>query len=568
MRRSDRPRPRRSPSSSVLVLLLTTSAALLSSCTGTLGDAPPDPGPSAAALCATGDLPGPHPRLVRLTHAQYDNTVRELLGQPTAAPSADFIGDPEFTGFVNNAASLLVSDRLARDYRRAAEALGALIADPAAMQPLVPCDVASGDSACAEAFIRKTARRAYRRSLAPDEVAGLLALYARGNGLFKTGTPFQQGIRHFVEALLQSPKFLYRIELSQAPSQGPLIPLTGYEVATRLSYLLWNSLPDEALLAAAESGTLLLDDGLEAEARRMLADPRAVGPIDDFHAQWLQVSRYDNLTKDETLFPDFNGPAMSTAMHEETRRFIRHVALDLSGSYQDLLLSRTTFVNDKLASIYGLPGTFGAEFTQVELDENERAGLLTHAGFLASHAYKASSSPIHRGVFVQRRLLCDEIPPPSGQVDTTLPPPSGDIKTTKQQVENKTSPQNCAACHTRINPPGFALETFDAQGGWRTTDNGEPVDPTGSFKLDGKQVDVNGPIELANLLATSEHAQSCYLKQWYRYGFARQETAADKCTLAALDAKFAKTGYNIKEILVAFALTKTFRFRIAEEVSR
>jgi len=225
-------------------------------------------------------------------------------------------------------------------------------------------------------------------------------------------------------------------------------------------------------------------------------------------------------------------------------------------------------VNDRLAPIYGLEGDFGPELVQVELDPSERAGLLTQAGFLASHAYPSSSSPIHRGVFVQRRVLCRDIPDPPGDIDTTLPPISGDIKTTRQQVEVHTSPQACAGCHNLINAPGYALENFDAVGAWRETDNGEPVDPTGSFTIGDTPATVSGPIDMIEQVATSDAAGACYLTQWYRYGFARAETEADICTIEVLNERFVASGYDVKELLVAFALTKTFRYRIGEEVGQ
>ncbi|NUP13044.1 MAG: DUF1592 domain-containing protein [Polyangiaceae bacterium] len=545
---------------------LAPALVALIGCTGDVGSTDP-PGPDVEALCEDGALPGPHPRLVRLTHTQYDNTVRTLLQLPDVTPSSEFIDDPAFAGFTNNAAALTVSERLARDYQRAAESLSDLIADPVQMAVIVPCDVATGDEACARDFVETFGRRAFRRALSTDEVDAYMSLYARGAGKFDAGTPFQQGIRHLVEGFLQSPKFLYRVELSQELDADKLIPLTGYEVATRLSYLLWNDTPDEDLLDAAESGDLDSEAGIEAHARRLLDDPRSVGPVDDFHAQWLQLAKYDNLSKDPALYPGFDA-SVSASMKEETQRFIRHVALEQSGSFEDLLLSTTTFVDDNLAAIYGLEGTYGSDFVEVELDPTQRAGLLTQPGFLASHAYTTTSSPIHRGVFVQRRVLCAKIADPPGDVDTTLPPFSEDIKTTKQAVEVHTSPEACVGCHSMINAPGYALESFDAVGAWRTTENGEPVDPTGTFTLDGAKTDVAGPIDLVKQVAESDAAGACYMRQWYRYGFAREETDADECTMDVLETKLRESGFNIKEMLVAFTLTKTFRYRIEEEVGQ
>ncbi|MFO0548640.1 MAG: DUF1592 domain-containing protein [Polyangiaceae bacterium] len=524
------------------------------------------PGPDTEGLCETGDLPGPRPRLVRLTHSQYDASVSDLLEIEGLTPSKDFIDDPVFAGFDNSADGLVVSERLAHDYQRAAEALADLLADPTLLAPVVPCDVSLGDEACATDFIRDFGRRVYRRPLTTDESAAYLALYGRGDGKFASGTPFEQGIRHVIEAFLQSPNFLYRVELSEELDSDKLIPLTGFEIATRLSYLLWNSTPDDALLDAAASGALDTPEGVESAARRLLADPRAKGPIDDFHAQWLQLARYDNVQKDASVYPGFDA-STDAAMKEETQRFIRHVAFELEGGFRELMLSRTTFVNDKLAPYYGLSGTFGPDFVEVELDPTQRAGLLTQVGFLASHAYTVGSSPIHRGVFVQRRVLCTTIGDPPGNVDTTLPPFDENIKTTKQAVEAHTSPAGCTGCHSIINAPGYALENFDGVGAYRTTENGEPVDPTGTFKIDGESVAVDGPIDLVNQIAESESGGACYMRQWYRYAFARQESDADECTMGVLEEKLASGGYNIGEMLVAFTQTKTFRFRIAEEIT-
>lgn len=536
------------------------------SCVGSIGDGAPGggviDGPDTEALCAAGDLPGPHPRFVRLTHAQYDNTVSALFGT-TLTPSESFIADPAFSGFTNNAEKLTVSDRLARDYRRAAEAL-AVDLTAGQLEGVLPCTIASGDEACARDFIVDFGRRVYRRTLTEAEIASFVAAYGRADGMFETGSAFEQGIRHVIEALLQSPYFLYRIELSEELDSDKLIPLTNHEIATRLAYLLWNSTPDDELLDAADAGELTSDEGLETHARRMLADARAVGPIDDFHAQWLHVSRYENLSKDADDFPGFDGVSMAASMNEETRRFIRHVVLELDGDFQDLMTSRTTFVNDELAAIYGLGQSFGSDFVEVELDAT-RAGLLTHAGFLASHAYPDQPSPIHRGVFLQRQVLCTEIPDPPGDVDTNLPPADPANNTNRKRVAAFTSGDACKGCHTLVNEPGYSFENFDAVGSWRDEDGGEAVDASGSIQLDGAPFEFDGAVELIEAVAASEAANRCYLTQWYRYGFARGESEADRCTLDALEEQLQTGSFSIQDMLVVFTKTKTFRYRVAEE---
>lgn len=522
------------------------------------------------ALCAAkGPMPGPTPRLTRLTHPQYDATVRDLFGV-ALSPSQSFIGDPTFAGFSNNAAGLLVSDRLARDYRRAAEDVSAAVmADAGVLSSILPCSPSGDGTACARQFVETFGKRVYRRPLTAAEVDGAMALFAKaGTAAYESGDAFTQGIHLVIEGLLQSPHFLYRVELSEALDGDGIIPLSGFEVATRLSYLLWNSMPDEALLAAAEAGELGTSEGVEQQARRLLDDARAEGPIDDFHAQWLHVKKYEDLSKSAASYPDWDA-GIAGDMQEETRRFIRHVALEAEGDFRELMTSRTSFVTAALAPYYGLDaGSFGSEPSEVELDATQRAGFLTHVGFLASHAYPDKSSPIHRGVFIQRQVLCAKLPDPPGTIDTTLPPFDGVIKTTRDAVEVHTSPDACTGCHSLINPAGYALENFDAVGAWRTTENGEPLDTVATLPLGGGELAVAGAVDLIEGLAESEVAQRCYLTQWFRYGYGREEDPIDACTIDALDETMKSSGYNIKELLVALTQTKTFRFRAVEEVSQ
>ncbi|WP_437481905.1 DUF1592 domain-containing protein [Sorangium sp. So ce1014] len=551
----------------LLVALALSSAA---ACSGPTGDGGPGPvdDPGAEVQCAPGvTAPGPTPRLTRLTHAQYDNTIRDLFGKDMKA-SALFLADPAFEGFDNNAKGLLVSDRLARDYRRAAEAIAAdAVADQAVLGKVLPCAPEGDGAACARQLIQALGKRVYRRPLSAEQEAAYVAAYARGEGLFESGTPFEQGIRHVIEAMLQSPHFLYRVELSEALDSEQIIPLDGHEVATRLSYLLWNSLPDDALLAAAADGALGTPAGIEAEARRMLADSKAVSALADFHRQWLHMSRYADLSKDPALYEGFD-ESVSSAMLAETQEFIRHVILEMEGDYRTLMTSSVGFVNDKLAPIYGVEGSFTGELVETPLDPAVRAGLLTQAGFLSSHAFFDKSSPIHRGVFIQRQILCADLRDPPPNIDTELPPLQGEIRTTRDQVEAHTSPASCSSCHDMINPPGFAFEHFDAVGRHRADEGGEPIDATGTMTVGETEMRFDGAIDFVTQLAESPVAQRCYLTNWYRYGNARQLSREDACTIDELDARLGASGYNIKELLVALTQTKTFRYRAVEEVDQ
>ncbi|MEM9691413.1 MAG: DUF1592 domain-containing protein, partial [Myxococcota bacterium] len=419
------------------------------------------------------------------------------------------------------------------------------------------------EASCARTFIETIGRHAYRRSLRPEEVEAYVSLFAGADGFFASGAAYEQGVRHVVETVLQSPHFLYRVELSDERDGDALIPLNGTEIASRLSFMLWNTAPDDELLLAAEAGELATVEGVETQARRLLASPRAQQPVDDFHAQWLELSGYENLTKNETQFPDFDTLESADDMQEETRQFIRHVVLELGGDYRDLLTSSITFVNAELAAVYGIEGSFSAdEFEQVSLG-NDRRGLLTQAGFLASHAYASEPSPIHRGVFLQRQILCNEIPDPPGDIDINLNGAVGD--TNRERVANQTADQDCAYCHIPVNEPGFAFEGYDAIGQVRSDDNGLPLDTTGTITLDREEVAFDGALDLIQALADSEDAQRCYLRQWYRYGFAREEAEADVCTITALEEQLRTGTMSIQDMIVAFTRTKTFRFRVPDE---
>nr|WP_276600774.1 MULTISPECIES: DUF1592 domain-containing protein [unclassified Nannocystis] len=507
------------------------------------------------------------PRLVRLTHSQYDLTVADLLKlNLDPRPSAEFLADPAVAGFDNNAQQMVVKDRLGRDYRRAAERLAGEATKPDALAVLLPCQPEGDGSQCAAQFVAEFGRRAFRRPLTPTEQTTYSGLFSQGAGLYPEGTPFEQGIRFIVEAMLQSGHFLYRVELSDSVDSGKVIPLAGYELASRLSYLLWGSMPDDTLLAAAEAGELDTAEGVEAQARRLLDSPKAEAPVADFHRQWLELDKVDNLQKNTDLYPEFN-KALAHAMREETQRFVRHVVFELEGDYAALLTAPVTFVNAELAALYGLQGQFGAEFTEAALDPQKRAGILTQPSFLATHAYQSMSSPIFRGAFVQKQILCTPPPPPPGGIDPNLPPLGDDIVTTRDQVEAHTQQDPyCAGCHKGIiNPPGFAFEHYDALGKWRDLDNGAPVDASGEAVSGAWLLSFTDAVDMVGQIGESANGTRCYLTNWFRYGYGRDVAPIDRCTIDALDAELAASGYNIKELLVSLTLTRTFRFRAVEE---
>jgi hypothetical protein len=504
-------------------------------------------------------LTAPPTALVRLTPLQYDNTINELLGLSGETPSVNFTPDPTFAGFNNSAEGLVVVDRLGRDYRRAAEDLATkVINTPAAKAVVLPCTQTT--DACAQQFVDTFGRRAFRRPLTAAESSAYFTLFKKGPMLVD-GAPdgFTAGVSLTIEAMLQSPNFLYREEVDLDVSADGIGKLTPYEVASRLSYLLWNSMPDTALLDAAERNQLATPEQLRAQVLRMLADSRAAASIDDFHAQWLDLERYKGVVRDTALFPAFNAN-LPLEMQDETLRFTRSVVLEQQ-PFATLYTANYTYVNADLARVYGLSGITGTAMQRVTLDPTQRKGLLTQSGLLASHSYSRTDSPIHRGVFVVRRVLGQVQPDPPPGVDFTLPPLMGTVKTTRDQVTLKTSARDCAGCHVNINAKGFAFEHYDALGQWRTQENGVNVDSTGSIVLSGKTVDFTDAIGLIDAIAASDEARGSYAKNWFRYASQRADGDNDVCELKTLTDGLADPQRPVRELLVDLALLPSFTLR-------
>jgi hypothetical protein len=539
-----------------------TGAAGQGAVTGAAGTSAPAPGPgpaaagtNAAAPCVTG-APSPSP-LRRLTHVEYANTVRDLLGV-TLSPADTFPADPITGGFANNASVLTVTALQAEKYLEAAEALAAEAVKK--LSTLVPCQAASAtDEACARQFIARFGRRAYRRPLAPEDTDRLLRAFRAGAA---EGT-FAAGIELVIQTALQSPSFLHRLELgAPAPAGAKVQPLTQHELAARLSYFLWSSMPDPTLDAAADAGQLGTLEQVAAKARAMLADPRARPAVGEFYRQWLGLGALPGLVKDAAVHPEFNDQ-LRAAMRAETQAFVEHVVWTGDHKLQTLLTSNLGFPDAALAKVYGVTGPTGAAPQMVTLPAAQRAGVLTHAGVLAVHALPDQSSPVSRGKFVREQLLCTVPPPPPPNLNVT-PPDVDPTKPTRERFAAHTADASCAACHTLMDPIGFGFEAFDAVGRFRATDGGRAVDDSGEIF---SSKDANGPFkgarQLAERLAGSEQVRDCVATQWFRYAMGRFDGAGDLCSLAPMRAGFAASGGDLQELLVALTQTEAFLTRRA-----
>ena len=557
-------RVRRAVARSSLSLIAGAAVALAAAmgvgCVGKIGD--PD---GSCETCAP-EVPATTletSRFPRLSHLQWSNTVQDLLHLPAPSHlSASFTGDPLGGVFDNNETSLLVTPGLWADYQIAAEELSAAVtSDAALLAQLLPEGAPSDAAGRAKAFVEHTGKRAYRRPLTPTEVSTYLTLFAKGKDVVEGPDEFAKGVRLVLQAMLQSPHFVYRIEASSKVAEDGTIPLTGYEIATKLSYMIWNTMPDDALFAAAESGKLDTAEGVLDEAKRLLAGERAHSMVEWFHHQLYQYDHYDDLNKDATKFPDFT-PALGADMKREAQLFIDDIVFGGDGGIREILTQPTTFVNDKLAPIYGLEGSFTSEMVKVDLDPKERSGFLTRVGFLASNATKREQHSIHRGVFINRRVICAKLPDPPNNVP---PLPAASASTTnRERVEKHTGKGTCgASCHgTMINPIGFAFEHYDALGQFQTTENGHPINAADSYALGDETIAYDDAVELDGLLSESDAVHACYAKNWLEYGYGRGAQAADQETIASLGEASRK---GTQALILALTQTKAFRTRAARK---
>ncbi len=520
---------------------------------GTPVDTDGDGVPDTTVDPADPDAAGPMP-LRRLNRREYDNTVRDLLGvasHPADEFPQDNDGDFQFprAGIV----SILDAELL----QEAAETMVAGLD----IEALLPCSPSSGEPECAKSFIESFGLKAYRRPLSSDEVARLTTVYdsARSTLLLD----FDDALRVVVEAILQSPAFLYRWELGSqlAALEGSVVKLTPYEIASRLSYFIWRSMPDQALFDAAAADELGTDADVMAQAERLLGEPRAREAIASFFSSWLRMSleEIESRDKDPELYPEF-GDELKSAMAAETDDFVSSVVFDGDGTFQSLLTSTKSNASGSLATLYG--GASGG------LAGTQRSGLLTRAAFMAVTGTADGSNPAKRGKRIFQGLLCQELAPPPGVVIPPAEPPEAG-GTTRERFERHEE-NACASCHRILDPLGFAFEHYDGIGKWRAMDNGGVVDASGTVPLDGADVAFNDAIELSTALASSDEVRACFAKQWMRYALDRLETPYDQASIDSAAATFASADATIPALVITVAGTRTFRYRmLAEgEVSR
>jgi hypothetical protein len=539
------------------LLPLALAAAFGGGCVGNIGDSASSSGgmPTPEECKAMGISPG-QTLARRMTRFEYNNTVRDLLGD-TTHPADQFPADEVSGVFDNQAEALVVTDLLASDYMTAAETLSTNATKD--LVKLTGCDVTKkSPSACGAQFIATFGPKAFRHPLTADEKSLLTKVF--DTALSKWDYP--TAIRLVIQTALQSPHFLYRIEFGVTdPSHPGMMKLDGYEMASRLSYLFWGSMPDAALFDAAAKDELATPEQLASQAQRLLADPRAKDVINDFHTQWLGLTLLDTTTKDPMYFPTFT-PAMKATWEQETLAFVNHVIFDGEGDLTTLLTAPYTMANKDVAAYYGLKnGPTGAAFEKVDLDPKQRSGFLTQPALMGAYGHADETAPVQRGRFVRERLLCEIVAPPPANVNA-VPPAVDPHVTLRERFKQHETDAFCASCHHLMDPIGFGFEHYDSIGAWRAKEAGKPVNATGDI-IDSQDADgaFDGAIELAQRLSGSNEVRNCMVQQWFTYAYGRGEGSGDTCSITLLQSTFADGKYDIPTLLVGLTQTDAFRYR-------
>lgn len=536
----------------------------LLACTAELGSTPQENStPGGQQPGEDGEAPGellpfePQAGLLRrLTRAQFRNAVHEVTG--VEVDVNELQADSYSSDFASVGASTVVtSNRGAEQYISVVEkAVSDLFSDETRATSFLGCAPEVGDASCYRSFFERVGRKAWRRPLTVEETDRLVGVSQNAELELESAL---DGALWGTVALLASPHFLYRSELGTA--EGDSRRLVGFEMASRLSFLLWNTVPDEKLLDAAESGALSTKEDIVAAATWMLDTPAGREAVAAFAEEYMRLDRISGQAKDGVLYPQF-GPALKEAMVVDMRETWSIVAFDQNQSVLDLMSTRTVVANADLARLYGLndSGMAGDSFIELTLPEDSpRAGILNKAGFLSQYANQIEGSPTLRGKFIQEAFLCTHVPAPPGDIALELPAALPEKPTTKRErLAAHNNQPACAKCHTMMDPMGFPLEQFDAIGQFRTTELGLDIDTTGEFM--GTPVD-DGK-HLGAVMSSSEEIAACIVRKYYSYALGREEGKTDKGTLLDLSSSFKDSGHRFRQLILdvvsndAFALTK------------
>lgn len=480
--------------------------------------------------------------------------MTDLLGTPLVVPDA-LEQDEQVEGLLSLGASVTTISPLGVErYERAALSLTAQVFDDAQRrEALVGCDITGKKGAsCLEAFLRSFGRKAFRRPLADDELTRFKTIaQSAGDAL---DDPWE-GLRYAVAGMLQSPHFLFRIEIGEPDPAGGGFRYNPFELASRLSFLLTNSTPDTELLDAAESGELLTDEGLRKHTLRLLDSPAGRVGIRAFFTELYRLGRLEELTKDPHTFPHMSAD-LGPAAREETLLLLEKIIFDDDGDFRRFFTGHETFVDRRLAALYDVPAPRADGFGLIQLPESgDRRGFLGQVSFLALNSHPISTSAVLRGMFVRTILLCGTIPPPPADVNTGLPEPDAESPTLRERSMVHMEDPACSSCHRRMDPIGLGFENFDSIGHHRTTENDARIDASGD--LDGAYF--SGPSDFADVLVNHQNFATCFATHLFRYATGRVEGAQERALVQALGEVFKESGWRVRSLIVDLVLSPGFR---------
>ena len=509
------------------------------------------------AGCGPGAGPGvagEPPGMRRISEEQYSNIVEDIFGagisvagQPDPLPRTDGL-------LAVGALSAHITPSGFEHYYNLARNVSAQVVDSTNRRDLIPCEpesAAAADDACAEMFLSKVGRLLYRRPLTAEELDTALTAANEAAGI---SADFYNGLAISLAAMMTTPQFLFIVDTIESDLDDPDgVRLSAYAKAARLSFLLWNSTPDDMLLTAAETGQLDTEDGFSDQVERMLASPRLYGGVRSFFNDMLLFEKFETLEKDPTIYPAFSQRVVNDAREQVLRTITNHLLTE-ENDYRDLFTTRKTFVSPSLARVYGVPtdrpGGGWAEYTFAA--DDPRSGIITQIAFTAVNSHPGKSSPTLRGKALRETLLCQKVPDPPDNVDFTLfNDPDAPNKTARERLKAHSVAPSCAGCHKITDPIGLGLEVFDGSGSLRTTENDVLIDTTGF--IDG--IPFAGPAELAAVVRDNPATTSCIVERLTAYAMARPLTRDDREFVNYLEETFADENYQFTDLLRRLALS-------------
>jgi Protein of unknown function (DUF1592)/Protein of unknown function (DUF1588)/Protein of unknown function (DUF1595)/Protein of unknown function (DUF1585)/Protein of unknown function (DUF1587) len=496
--------------------------------------------------------PGPSP-LQLLSRTQYLNTVKALAGDVPGIEQA--LGD-EVAASAFGLVQPDVSQVQLEHYQKAADTIAAVIVGNAtSLNKLAPCAQGTAPAECAKGVVQKFGALAYR---APVTDAADIDRHVQ---LFTVGaaTSYAHGIEMLLRGMLQSPRFLYRVEIGTSEKVSDLaVKLSASEIAARLSYTLWDSPPDDKLNQAVASGTLATKEGVGAQLAWMLQDARGQKLVNRFLESWMHIGAVDNLVKNAELYPQFQSASFKASLQGQAAAFFDDLLTKQGGKLSALFTSPTVFYNKDLGGYYGATGTDA--FQSLQKTDGTAAGILTLPAVLAVQAKPNESSPIYRGRFVREALLCQQLPSPPPDIPAA-PEVTPGVSTRERSAQHEKDP-TCSGCHQLLDPVGFGFENYDTLGRYRTEDGGKPIDASGNVvstrDMDGA---FNGVAELAKKLAVSSEVKECVTRQWFRYAMNRFEQPVDGCSMKSVIDSFDAAAQDLSSLPQAIVQTDAFLYR-------